>query len=127
LKKEFIISGIIKDQFTPFKVNEAELISYALSEAALISDETEINGESAQKLVQSFYEKRDRFRHNTRLGHLLLKEYGIKKDQLIKALVYHEEKEVPLGEAFVQLQICSREQVDNALKKQYEMRSYFRD
>ncbi len=124
MEKQFIIKNLKKDRFAPFNVTEEELISFALDEAALLDEKTIVNETSGKILVQSFYNKRDKFRQNTRLGHILVKEYNISKDDLIKALTYHEESGAPLGEAFIFLKICTREQIDEALKTQIQMRSY---
>lgn len=126
MNKDFVIRNLKKEQFTPFNVSEEEIISFALDESALIGDDTLINGIPARDLVKHFYEKRESFRQNTRLGHILVKEYGISKEDLIRALTYHEEYGVPMGEAFIHLQICTEEQINEALKKQTLMRSYIR-
>jgi hypothetical protein len=124
LEKQFIIKNLKKDRFAPFNVTEEELISFALDEAALLDENTIVNDTSGKILVQAFYNKRDKFRQNTRLGHILVKEYNISKDDLIKALAYHEESGAPLGEAFIFLNICTREQIEEALRTQIQMRSY---
>jgi hypothetical protein len=126
LEKEFIIKNLKKDQFAPFNVTEEELISFALDESSLLDEETMINTVLAKDLVKSFYNKRENFRQNTRLGHILVKEYKISKEDLVKALVYHEENGTPLGEAFIRLNICNTEQIEEALKTQSLMRSYIR-
>lgn len=127
MDKEFIVKNISKDQFTPFNVTDEELLSFAIDEASLMTESTQINGVSAKELAKSFYSKRDKFRQNTRLGHILINDFGVTKEDLLRALVYHEEKQLPLGEAFVELNICTSEQINSALIKQTEMRSYFRE
>ena len=126
MEKEFIIKNLKKDQFAPFNVTEEELISFALDESSLLDEDTMINNTPARDLVKSFYSKRENFRQNTRLGHILVKEYNVTKEDLVKALVYHEENGSPLGEAFVRLNICTKEQIEEALKTQSLMRSYIR-
>jgi hypothetical protein len=126
LEKEFIIKNLKKDQFAPFNVTEEELISFALDESSLLDEDTMINTIPARDLVKSFYNKRENFRQNTRLGHILVKEYNVSKEDLVRALVYHEEHGSPLGEAFVKLNICTNEQIEEALKTQSLMRSYIR-
>ena len=126
MEKDFIIKNLKKDRFAPFNVTDEELISFALDESSLVSDETTINGKSARDLVILFYDKRDKFRQNTRLGHIIVKENNLSKDDLIKALAYHEENEVPLGEAFVRLNICTEDQIQKALQTQSQMRNFIR-
>ncbi len=126
MEQEFTIKNLKKDQFAPFNVTEEELISFALDESSLLDEETMINDVLARDLVKSFYSKRENFRQNTRLGHILVKEYNISKEDLLKALFYHEENGAPLGEAFVKLNICTNEQIEEALKTQSLMRSYIR-
>lgn len=126
MEKEFTIKNLKKDQFAPFNVTEDELVSFALDEAGLITDETIINDKSARELVKSFYTKRENFRQKTRLGHILVKEYNISKEDLIKALTYHEQSGGQLGKAFVHLNICTEEQIEEALKTQSKMRTYIR-
>ena len=126
MSKEFTIKNLKKDQFAPFNVSEEELISFALDEAGIITDETIINDHHARDLLKSFYNKREHFRQNTKLGHILVKEYNLSKGDLIKALSYHEHSNVPLGQAFVHLNICTEEQIEEALKTQSKMRSYIR-
>lgn len=126
MSQEFIIKNLRKEQFVPFQVTEEEIISFALDESSLIDDETTVNNLSARELVKSFYEKRENFRENTRLGHILVREYNISKEDLLKALNYHQEKGIPLGKAFIDLEICSEGQIEEALVKQTQMRSYMR-
>ena len=124
--KEFTIKNLKKDQFAPFNVTEEELVSFSLDESGLIDDDTDINGKPARELVKSFYNKRENFRQNTRLGHILVKEYNISKEDLIKALSYHEETGCPIGESFIKMNICTKEQIEDALRTQSQMRSYIR-
>lgn len=126
MTKEFTIRNLKKDQFAPFNVTEEELMSFALDEAGLLTDETIINEMVGRDLVKSFYNKRENFRQNTRLGHILVKEYNISKEDLIRALTYHEQSGGPLGKAFVHLNICTEDQIEEALKTQSKMRSYIR-
>lgn len=126
MSKEFTIKNLRKEQFVPFQVSEEEIISFALDESALIDDDTTINDMSARELVKSFYEKRENFRENTRLGHILVREYQISKEDLLKALNYHQDNSVPLGRAFIELEICTDQQIEEALRKQAQMRSYIR-
>ena len=126
MEKEFTIKNLKKDQFAPFNASEDELLSFALDEAGLISDETVINDKVARELVKSFYNKRENFRQNTRLGHILVKEYNISKEDLIRALTYHEQIGGQLGKAFVHLNICTEAQIEEALKTQSKMRTYIK-
>jgi len=122
--KQFIVKNISKDKFSPFNATEEELIAFSLDENSLLSEKTTINEFSARELVISFYNKREKFRQNSRLGHIIIKENNLSKDELIKALAYHEENEVPLGVAFIRLGICTEEQVRKALEIQTQMRNF---
>lgn len=126
MEKDFTIKHLKKDQFAPFNVTEEELLSFALDEAGLLTDETVINKKIARELVISFYNKRESFKQNTRLGHILVKEYNISKEDLIRALAYHEQEGGQLGKAFVYLNICTEKQIEEALKTQSKMRTYIR-
>ncbi|MEK7434502.1 MAG: hypothetical protein AABZ74_15325 [Cyanobacteriota bacterium] len=126
MEKKITIENINTDQYAVFNINEDEIISFALDESAVLKDNTLVNGKNARDLVKSFYKKRENFRNNTRLGHILVKEFNITKELLIKALSYHEENGIPLGEAFVALKICTTEQINEALETQSKMRSYIR-
>ncbi len=126
MKKEFTIRNLKKDQFAPFNASEEELVSFALDESGLLDDTTIVNDQQARELVKSFYKKRENFRQNTRLGHILVKEYDISKENLIKALSYHEETGCPIGESFIKLNICTRDQIEEALRTQSQMRTYIR-
>lgn len=122
--KSFIIKNISKDKFSPFNATEEELIAFSLDESSLLTDKTIINDLNGRNLVISFYNKREKFRQNSRLGHIIIKENNLSKEDLIKALAYHEENEVPLGEAFIKLGICTREHVNKALEIQTQMRNF---
>jgi hypothetical protein len=122
--KSFIIKNISKDRFSPFNATEEELIAFSLDENSLLNEKTTINELNARELVISFYNKREKFRQNSRLGHIIMKENNLSKDDLIRALVYHEQNEVPLGEAFIKLGICTQEQVNKALEIQMQIRNY---
>jgi len=122
--KSFIIKNISKDRFSPFNATEEELIAFSLDENSLLNEKTTINELNARELVISFYNKREKFRQNSRLGHIIIKENNLSKDDLIRALVYHEQNEVPLGEAFIKLGICTQEQVNKALEIQMQIRNY---
>lgn len=126
MEKDFTIKYLKKDQFAPFNVTEEELLSFALDESGLLTDDTIINNKPARELVISFYNKRESFKQNTRLGHILVKEYNISKEDLIRALAYHEREGGQLGKAFVHLNICSEQQIEEALKTQSKMRTYIR-
>jgi hypothetical protein len=122
--KSFIIKNISKDRFSPLNATEEELIAFSLDENSLLNEKTTINELNARELVISFYNKREKFRQNSRLGHIIMKENNLSKDDLIRALVYHEQNEVPLGEAFIKLGICTQEQVNKALEIQMQIRNY---
>ncbi|MFN8674041.1 MAG: hypothetical protein U0457_18420 [Candidatus Sericytochromatia bacterium] len=126
MEKKVTVENINKKQFDIFNITEEELVAFALDESALLEENTLINNLNARDLVKSFYQKRENFRQNTRLGHILTKEFNLSKETLIDALSYHEKTGVPLGEAFIALKICTQEQINTALEKQAKMRSYIR-
>lgn len=116
------IENICSTNTVPFSASDSEIIAYALDDLGLIDEDTLVDGHSAREMAKKFYEKRDRFRENTRLGQLLVNEYGVTKEQLVEALRYHELNGDPLGVSFIKLNICSREQINEALSKQITMR-----
>lgn len=110
----------------PFPAQQAEMMAYALDEAGFIGPETRINGQPAREILQRFFAKRERFRENSRLGQLMVNEFGVTCEQLVQALSYHELNKVPLGEAFVQLKICEAHVVEEALSRQVSLRANLR-
>ena len=116
------IQNLKKEHFQHFGATNAELISYALDETGMLDDHTLIDGKSARELAQSFYRKRDDFRQNTRLGNILMSKDILTKEQLIEALTYHVTNDIPLGKALLQLGLCSKEQVEDALESQTRLR-----
>lgn len=118
------LQNLNRDNFSHFGATDQELLSYALDEVGLLDERTVINGKSARELTQNFYRKRDKFRQNTRLGHILMSEDILSKEQLIDALAHHVNHDVPLGQALVELGMCTRKQIDNALKQQTSLRRY---
>ena len=116
------VSSINAEDFAAFGATEAELVAYALDDIGLLAPDTQIDGQAARPLVESFYFKRQKVRRTTRLGNLLIQEGIITREQLIEALSCHVTREIPLGEALVELKFCSREQLEATLSKQAEMR-----
>lgn len=126
MENKIIVEKIKKDQLIPFNVSEEEIVSFALDESGILADDTLVNGLNGRELVKSFFQKRENFKQNSRLGHILIKEYNLSKESLIKALAKHEETEEPLGRCLVSLGLCTEEQIKLALETQAKMRSYIR-
>lgn len=116
------VQNLHTENFFHLGATDGELLSYALDEAGLLSDHTLIDGKSARTLLGQFYQKRSQLRQNSRLGNLLITEGYITKEQLVEALTYHVDQNIPLGEALVQLKLCSGAQVEQALSKQAQLR-----
>ena len=117
------VQNLCPDAFAGFGATPAELLSFALDEVGLLDQKTLINGKSARDQAESFCRKRNRMRQNSRLGNLLVQSGVISKAQLIEALGYHITADVPLGEALLQLQLCSKSEIDWALRHQATLRS----
>lgn len=116
------VQNLHTENFFHLGANDAELLSYALDEAGLLDDHTLIDGKSARTFLSQFYQKRSQLRQNSRLGNILISEGFITKEQLVQALTFHVDQDMPLGEALVQLQLCSAAQVEQALSKQAQLR-----
>ena len=116
------VEGITIGDTVPFPATASEVIAYALDEAGLIGADTMVNRIPVRELLNEFFSKRERFRENSRLGQLMVNEFGISRDQLVQALGYHELNRVPLGVAFIELGICDRKTIDQALGRQISLR-----
>lgn len=118
------IQEINTDRFNPFHANEAELIVNALNDAGLLQETTIINDLPAQHFLDSFLTKRTMYRNATRLGAVLIESKKIHPDKLQEALAYQEShRDMKLGEIFVNLGLCSQEDVDTFLKIQKSKRA----
>lgn len=122
MSENIYVQNLALDSFSSIGASPEELLSYALDEVGLLGQMTMINGKSAREMAESFYQKRQRVRQNSRLGNLLISEHIISKEQLIAALSYHVTHEVPLGQALVQLNSCTQEQIESALARQEHLR-----
>ena len=121
------IQNIKTEDFIAFGASPAELVAYALDEVGLLGSHTLIEGRSARSLVEKFYSKRHRVRQNTRLGSVLIQNEVITQPQLMEALNTHLEKNIPLGQALIDLGLCSQSQLDHALSHQAHMRRFLDD
>ena len=113
------------EDFSSFGATPAELVAYALDEVGLLGSHTLIAGRGGRILVESFYRKRHKVRQNTRLGSLLIQSQIITQAQLIEALSWHVTREVPLGQALIELNFCNQSQLDSALSQQSRIRKKF--
>lgn len=120
------VQNLKVDAFSGFSATPAELLSFALDEVGLLGPQTMVNGKLARELTESFYQKRQQVRQNTRLGNLLISENIITKEQLIEALAHHVDQNVPLGQALVHLKLCTQKQLKWALKQQASLRKRLR-
>lgn len=117
-----VIENLSVENTIPFAASDSEIAAYALDDLGLMGPDTLVDGLPARAMAKIFYDKRDRFRQNTRLGQLLVNEFGVTVEQLLEALRYHELNGEPLGACFIKLGICSRTQINEALSKQIMMR-----
>ncbi len=113
------------EDFSAFGASPAELVAYALDEVGLLGSHTLIAGRGGRTLVESFYRKRHKVRQNTRLGSLLIQAQIITQAHLIEALSWHVTREVPLGQALIELNFCNQSQLDSALSQQSRIRKKF--
>jgi len=109
-----------------FGVTPIEALAYVLSETGFINNDTRINDIQAYELAKNFYAKRNKFRQTTRLGHILMAEGVITKNQLVEALAQHVDTGTPLGEVLINMGICNPLQIKSALDKQNQLRSFDR-
>lgn len=124
--EKIIITNLQPTGTALFGVTPIEALAYVLSETGFINNETKINDIPAYDLSKDFYAKRNKFRQTTRLGHILMAEGVITKNQLIEALSQHVDTGTPLGEALINMGICDPLQIKTALDKQNQLRSFDR-
>lgn len=110
------------DWVNPFGATQEELLAGTLEEGGLLSEETVINGEPAQKLFQAYNRKRRQFQEATRLGVMLVKTGVVTQEQLNDALVHQKKDTVPLGEILVELGYCSQQAIEDTLERQKTIR-----
>src|SRR6476659_1665714 len=102
----------------PFNATDEELLAGALEETGLMQNDTTINGRSAQIFYQSYCKKKSLFQEATRLGSILVKEAIITNDQLKKALMKQQNNSKPLGEVLLSMQLCTEQDIEQALHRQ---------
>lgn len=119
---EVRVEHLSMSDFAAFGATAEELVAYALDDIGVLSTETQVNGQPARPLVESFYHKRQQIRRTTRLGNLLIQGGVITREQLIEALSCHVTREIPLGESLIELGFCTQEQLDTTLSQQAEIR-----
>lgn len=117
------VTDINTERFNVFAATPEELIADALEEAGLVQDNTLINGLSARELCQSFHEKRSAYKENSKLGFLLVEKQTITEEQLSQSLEYQSRYyDLKLGEVLVNMQVCSKEDVEAVLQTQQALR-----
>jgi hypothetical protein len=117
------ISNIRMDDWVnPFGATPEELLAGTLEEGGLLSDDTAINGQSAQALFHVYNRKRRQFQEATRLGTLLVKSGVVTQEQLTEALFRQKKENIPLGEILVSLGYCTQEAIETSLERQRTLR-----
>lgn len=121
---ELKVTDINTERFNAFAATPEELLADALEEAGLVQEATQVNGRSARELCLSFHEKRSAFKENSKLGFLLVEKQTITEEQLSQSLEYQSRYyDLKLGEVLVNMQVCSREDVEAVLKTQMALRA----
>ena len=126
--KQFVVEGIGTEGSNPFSASLEEMLAAALDEAGLVAPETMINGRAAREWLESWNLKTSRFREISRLGDLLLKRGVLTENDLGRALRLQEERGgLLLGEALVELGVCSRPEIEKILGTQVRLRDDMKD
>lgn len=126
--KRFVVEGIGTAGSIPFSASPEETLAAALDEAGLVTAKTMIDGRAARKWLESWNLKTSRFREISRLGDLLLKRGILTENDLARALRLQEERGgLLLGEALVELGICTLPQVEKILGTQIRLRHDMQD
>jgi hypothetical protein len=121
--RQIIVGGIGIDLYNPFSANEEELLAAALDESGLLRPGTTINGSSAGDWLQSYNSKKSRYQEISRLGALLVRRGILQNADLQRALKLQREREnLRLGEALVELRICTVEEIKKNLGTQVRIR-----
>ena len=118
------LAGITTTLYNPFAASAMELVAGALEDAGLIDTDTTLNGVKARVLLNSLYEKREKYRETTRLGSLLVNQGILDQSQLKRALFRQRENgDMKLGEALLELGICSISEIERNLDAQLQIRA----
>jgi hypothetical protein len=126
--KQFVVEGIGTEGSNPFSASLEEMLAAALNEAGLVTPETVINGRAARECLESWNLKTSRFREISRLGDLLLKRGVLTENDLGRALRLQEERGgLLLGEALVELGVCTRPEIEKILGTQVRLRDDMKD
>lgn len=122
------ISGIASGTVNPYGADTDELVAAALDEAGLVTEETSINGHEASDRLASYRRKRRDYEEATRLGNLLVRRGVLREVDLERALALHREGEsLRLGEALVELNICTEEEIRKNVEAQGMIRESLAD
>ena len=112
----------------PFGAGVEELAASALRDAGLLSNATTINGKHAVELLDSLSLKVRDYEEATRLGTLLVRRGVLREEDLEKALNLHRSgSSLRLGDALVELKICSEEDVRRNVEAQAMIRESLSD
>jgi hypothetical protein len=126
--KKFVIEGLGTAGTNPFSASPEEMLAAALNEAGLVTPDTMINGRSCREWLESWNLKTSRFREISRLGNLLLKRGVLTESDLGRALRLQEERGgLLLGEALVELGVCTFPEIETVLGTQVRLRDDMKD
>lgn len=120
---EIRLSDIDTEMYNPFGAIAEELLAAALDESGILRPTTTINGNDAGSYLQSYYSKRAQYQEVSKLGSLLVRRGVLKEEELAEALTHHRSHPgMKLGEAMVQLGICSVGEIEDSLDAQISIR-----
>ena len=126
--REIHLSDLLTNHYNPFTASAEELLANALDDAGLVGADTTINDQHARAFLDSFYLRREAYRETTRLGSILVKQGVLDEGQLKKALGYQREHgQGKLGEALLELDICSLDDIEKSLDAQVQIRADIED
>lgn len=117
------VTDIYTERYNVFAATPEELLADALDEAGLLQESTMVNGLSARELCRAFHQKRMNYKENSKLGFLLVEKQTITEEQLSQSLEYQSRYyDLKLGEVLVNMQVCSKEDVEAVLQTQQTLR-----
>ena len=126
--RELRVRRLTTDLYNPFSASVEELLAMALDEAGLLGPETTVNGEEAVTFRQGYFRKRANYREVTRLGALLVRKEILSDEELKRALALQKKRgDMKIGDALVELEICSVEDIEKILDAQVRLRRDMED
>lgn len=118
-----VICNISEDPFNPFEASPEELIAMALYDAGVTNDFTTLNGTPASEFLESFFQKRSRYREATRLGKILIETGKISPKSIEKALTMQKKNpDLKLGQILLQISACTEGDIEDSLNEQQRRR-----